>query len=483
MVTEGIDKQPLRYIVSELVKEKFNCVRFTWATHMFTRYSKRTVLNSLKSFNLTKSIAGIAKNNNFLLRLTLVDAFEAVVDEFGKQGVMVVFDNQVSRPTWCCGYDDGNGFFGDKDFDVEEWLRGLTMIAKRFRGRHNVIGISTRNEIRGPRSNEEDWYKYMEQGIETIHKANPHVLIFASGLGYASDLTFLKKKPLETSFNNKLVYEAHWYPFSWGHGGYWSMEDVNGVCYNETQRVFNQTGFVMNAEKPFPMFMGEFGLVQRAFSRGDERFLACFLAYAAEFDLEWGLWAWQGSYHYRENQIGMEETYGVMDYNWDRVRNPEYQRRMELIKLKLQDPSLKSQVSRIMFHPQSGTCISADGTEGISAGDCKAPSHWVHTRDGDPIRLKGKRLCIKVVSNGWEPMLSEDCSSEQSSWKKLSKTKFHFASVDDKGQQVCLQKESPYTRKIITRNCTLMLEDAEYLKSPLNEPVAQWFKFVETNVL
>ncbi|XP_012087201.3 glycosyl hydrolase 5 family protein [Jatropha curcas] len=295
MVTEGIDKQPLRYIVSELVKEKFNCVRFTWATHMFTRYSKRTVLNSLKSFNLTKSIAGIAKNNNFLLRLTLVDAFEAVVDEFGKQGVMVVFDNQVSRPTWCCGYDDGNGFFGDKDFDVEEWLRGLTMIAKRFRGRHNVIGISTRNEIRGPRSNEEDWYKYMEQGIETIHKANPHVLIFASGLGYASDLTFLKKKPLETSFNNKLVYEAHWYPFSWGHGGYWSMEDVNGVCYNETQRVFNQTGFVMNAEKPFPMFMGEFGLDQRAFSRGDERFLACFLAYAAEFDLEWVLWAWQGS--------------------------------------------------------------------------------------------------------------------------------------------------------------------------------------------
>lgn len=198
-----------------------------------------------------------------------------------------------------------------------------------------VVAISTRNELRGPLANEDDWYKYILQGGETIHQANPDVLIFASGLAYASDLTFLKKKHLPTNFDNKLVYESHWYAFSWGEGKSWGMEKVNDACYSKTQYFINQTGFVVHDENPFPMFLGEFGLDQRGFSLGDEHFYACLLAYVADEDLDWGLWAWQGSYYYRENKTGTEETYGVMNYNWNRVKNQDFQKRMDLIKTTL----------------------------------------------------------------------------------------------------------------------------------------------------
>ncbi|EEF51264.1 hydrolase, hydrolyzing O-glycosyl compounds, putative [Ricinus communis] len=495
MLAEGLDKKPLDYIIHQLSRNHFNCVRFTYATHMYTRYANRTVSETFDSLNLTDAKAGIAKYNPSFLSMTHVQAFDAVVDQFGAQGVLVVLDNQVSRPTWCCGYDDGNGFFGDKDFDAEEWLQALATVADRFKGKSQVIGISTRNELRGPSSNEDDWYKYMHEGGSTIHRANPDVLIFVSGIGYASDLTYLQNKSLDTNFDNKLVYEAHWYPFSWGVGKTWDLEDVNGACYDNTQYFVNHTGFVINGEKPFPMFLGEFGIDQRGLSRGDEHFMACFMAYAADTDVDWGFWAWQGSYYYRENQTGTEETFGVMNFNWNRVRNPEFQNRMQLITKKLQDPSSNSSTSYIMFHALSGSCIHTDGNKEIYATSCKAPRRWsdpagdvipmkwLHDGDGAPIRLKGTKLCLKALGEGLAPILSEDCSSPQSSWKFLSKTKLHLAATDENGEYLCLQKESPYTSKILTNACIFMNEEPECGKDPQKDPVTQWFKLVKTNLL
>ena len=38
---------------------------------------------------------------------------QAVVNALGEKNVMVILDNHVSTPGWCCSNDDGNGFFGD----------------------------------------------------------------------------------------------------------------------------------------------------------------------------------------------------------------------------------------------------------------------------------------------------------------------------------------------------------------------------------
>ena len=82
-----------------------------------------------------------------------------MVAGLGKGKVMVILDNHVSNPSWCCQISDGNGFFGDKYFDPEQWVEGLTRMATLFKGDRNVVGMSLRNELRGPSQNEDDWYK------------------------------------------------------------------------------------------------------------------------------------------------------------------------------------------------------------------------------------------------------------------------------------------------------------------------------------
>lgn len=136
MIAEGLEKQPLKNIVQKITANGFNCVRFTWATYMFTRpdYGNLKVSESLDKFNLSAAKAGVAKNNPEILSMTVVQLHKAVVDELGKSKVMVVLDNHVSIPAWCCGVSDGNGFFGDKFFDPTEWLQGLVAVARAYKG-------------------------------------------------------------------------------------------------------------------------------------------------------------------------------------------------------------------------------------------------------------------------------------------------------------------------------------------------------------
>ncbi|KAL3635631.1 hypothetical protein CASFOL_020178 [Castilleja foliolosa] len=231
MIAEGLEKKPINYIATQIAANGFNCVRFTWATFMFTRpdYKNRKVSQSLDKYNLTAAKSGIAKNNPQILNMKVIDVHKAVVNELGKNNLMVVLDNHVSMPKWCCGIDDGNGFFGDPSFDPTEWLKGLKEVARTYKGNSAVVGMSLRNEIRGKRQNEADWYKYMEQGANTIHQENPDFLVIISGLSFDTNLNFLKRRPLNLNINNKLVYEAHWYTFGIGK---WTSQ-TNKVCKGE----------------------------------------------------------------------------------------------------------------------------------------------------------------------------------------------------------------------------------------------------------
>lgn len=139
MLVEGLDKKPVGHIAAHVKEMGFNCVRLTWATYMFTRYANTTVAQSFRRLGLHGAVDGIARNNPRFLNLTVVDAQRAVVGELVRKGVMVVLDNHVSQPMWCCGDQDGNGFFGDENFDANEWLHGLEIVAKRYKHTPMVI--------------------------------------------------------------------------------------------------------------------------------------------------------------------------------------------------------------------------------------------------------------------------------------------------------------------------------------------------------
>jgi len=138
MVAEGLETIPLKDVIAQLKGLGFDCVRYTWATEMFTRYSNYKVGENLDKLNLTSSRLGIRFYNPSLENITVVEAFDFVIDEFGKQGMMVLADNHVSDPKWCCDNNDGNGFFGDQYFDPEEWLQGLSNVSNRVKGKSQV---------------------------------------------------------------------------------------------------------------------------------------------------------------------------------------------------------------------------------------------------------------------------------------------------------------------------------------------------------
>ncbi|CAK7335624.1 unnamed protein product [Dovyalis caffra] len=475
LLAEGLDKQPLNYIAAQVVKNKYNCIRLTWATFMFTRaqYAKLTVAESFDRLNLTEAKAGIAENNPFVLRMTLLQAFETVVDVLGSHGLMLVLDNHVSLPIWCCSDSDGNGFMNDPHFHPEEWIRGLTTVAKRFRGKSQVVGIGLRNELRGPRQNADDWYRYIQEAAKSIHELNPDVLLIASGLSYATNLTFLKARSLGSNFDNKLVLEAHLYSFS----NAWVEQQVNKVCADQIQSLDDKVGFVINGENQIPLFFGEFGIKEKETSPAEERFLSCFSAYAIARDLDWGLWALQGSYYFRENVTNMEEYYGILDINWSRVRNPQIQERLRLMKTKIQDSDKNSTASYIMYHPQTGSCIRNKKKE-IYASTCNGGwSKWIHDGNGAPIRLtENSSLCLKAVGDGVAPILSTDCLSPQSTWTSLSVSKLHLAAKDDGGEFLCLHMES--SKKIVTRKCICVWDDPNCK----DDSTSQWFELALTNV-
>ncbi|KAJ8645791.1 hypothetical protein MRB53_007539 [Persea americana] len=323
MVAEGLHKQPLEAISKRIAEMKFNCVRLTWALFMVTNSTLGSVTfrQSLQNHGLVDTIKGVEVNNPALVDLPVIQVFQEVVSKLGDNNVMVILDNHLSKPGWCCSNNDGNGFFGDQYFDPQLWTSGLAKMASMFSSSTNVVAMSLRNEPRGPRQNTGDWYRYMKEGAESVHSANPNVLVIISGLSYASDLSFLSQKQLDLTFKGKLVYELHSY--SWYRGS------PDEACSKYVQDVMRGGGFLL--DQGWPLFISEFGADERGTNANDNNFLNCFLGLAAERDLDWALWTLQGSYYLRQGVIGMEEFYGVLDSSWGQLRNASILQRLSAI--------------------------------------------------------------------------------------------------------------------------------------------------------
>ena len=64
-----------------------------------------------------------------------------MVDSLVAHGIMVVSDNHISQPRWCCDNNDGNGFFGDRYFDPQEWFQGISLAAQSLKSKAQVCFV------------------------------------------------------------------------------------------------------------------------------------------------------------------------------------------------------------------------------------------------------------------------------------------------------------------------------------------------------
>ncbi|KAL1365029.1 hypothetical protein HN51_013137 [Arachis hypogaea] len=479
MVAEGLDQLPLNDIVKQFPERGFNCVRLSYATYMFTRYANVSIGETLRSLDIPERVAAIEKHNPWVLNMTHLQAYDAVVDALDKQGVMMLIDNHVSMPKWCCDRQDQNGFFNDRHFQPQEWLQGLAFVARHFKPKRHVVAMDLRNELRGSRESSKDWYKYVRQGARTIDQHNPNLLVVISGLDFDKDFTFLKNKPLDLNFTKKIVYEAHLYSFT-GDTGSWSLQPVNRVCASVLESVQNLWGFLIGGSNPAPMFVSEFGYDMTGENDADNKYIVCFKSYLAAMDMDWSLWSFGGSYYYRQGNVGADESYAVLTHDWTRYRDPKFPHKFQLLQALLQDPTSNLSKSQILFHPLSGNCTHVSRKKELEFGDCKNHVRWSFEGDnnGAPIRKMDSPLCLKATGEGLPPTLSKDCLSPQSSWRFVSVTGLHLATKNKNGDLLCLGTHS-HSSKLVTKKCICVDDDDS---ACLDNPQSQWFQLLTTNV-
>ncbi|KAL5717969.1 cellulase [Ranunculus cassubicifolius] len=465
VLAEGLHRKPVGVISKKIRSMGFNCVRFTWPTDLANNetLASTTVHDSFQSLGLFESIAGLEVNNRNFLNQTLIQAFQNVVANLGENKLLVVLDNHLTTPGWCCDWYDGSGFFGDKDFDPQYWLNGLTKMATLFKGAANVIGMSLRNEPRGPKQDISLWYKYMQQGAEAVHAANPDVLVILSGLEYARNLRFLNTKPVNVSFTKKLVFEGHWYAFS--DGDAWEKNNPNDFCGNSMNDMKSRFGFLL--EQGYPVFLSEFGANQRDVAVNDNRYFNCILGVLADLDLDWALWTLQGSYYLRQAKYGLEEAYGLLSWDWADVRNSSYLQRIRTVQSPFQGPGISVRTPyKVIFHPLSGECALKTP---LGLGPCKLPQAWGYTQEKN-IVLYGSKSCLQAVGMGSPPMLGITCNDSSSKWETVSTSKMHLSAKLANGETVCLDIDP--TGRLVTNPCKCLEKD------PNCEPASQWFKII-----
>ncbi|KAG1370043.1 glycosyl hydrolase 5 family protein [Cocos nucifera] len=473
VLAEGMGKQPVDAISNKIASMGFNCVRLTWPLFLATNDSlaNLTVRQSFQSLGLAESLAAIQVNNPALVDLPLIQAFQAVVTNLGDNNIMVILDNHISKPGWCCSNFDGNGFFGDKYFDPDVWVKGLTTMATMFNGTTNVVGMSLRNELRGARQNVTDWYRYMQRGAEAVHSANPNVLVILSGLSFDTDLSYLSKKQVEVTFTGKLVFELHWYSFS--DGSAWANGNPNQVCGRVATNVMRRAGFLL--DQGWPLFLSEFGIDQRGTNVNDNRYFGCMLGVAAELDLDWALWALQGSYYIRERILGLEEVYGVLAWDWCKTRNSSMLQRIQAIQAPFQGPGLSDiQPYKIIFHPSTGLCVLKKSLfEPLELGPCNGSEAWTFTAE-QTIALKDTLLCLKADGVRKPAKLGIICGDTNSKWELISESKMHVStSISSNGSSLCLDVDSD-GKSIVTNPCKCLSKDQSC------DPESQWFKMVNS---
>ncbi|XP_027151665.1 glycosyl hydrolase 5 family protein [Coffea eugenioides] len=472
VVAEGLSKQPVDVISRSIVDMGFNCVRLTWPLFLFTNdtLASLSVRQSFQKLGLTESIAGFQANNPSIIDLSLINAYQAVVASLASNNVMIILDNHISKPGWCCSNFDGNGFFGDRYFNPDLWIKGLTEVAAMFCGINNVVGISLRNELRGPKQNVNDWYRYMQKGAEAVHAANPDVLIILSGLNYDKDFSFLLQKPVNLTFSGKLVYEVHWYGFSDGKA--WETGNPNQVCGRLVNDMMRKSGFLL--DQGYPLFVSEFGVDLRGTNVNDNRFLNCFLGWAAELDLDWALWTLVGSYYLREGVAGKDESYGIYNWNWCETRNSSFIQRISALQSPFRGPGVsESRPHKIIFHPATGLCVQRKSLlKPLELGPCSEAEAWGYSPQ-KTLTIKGTYYCLQADALGQPAKLGIICTDKSSKWEAISDSKMHLSSKLCDGSEVCLDVDS--NNVVVTNNCKCLSRDSSC------DPASQWFKLVDSS--
>ncbi len=262
-------------------------------------------------------------SNHDLQGKTPIEAMDLIVQEAGRQGLLILLDchrlnNDRIPELW---YGDG--------FTEADWINTWIMLAERYKNQPNVIGADLKNEPHGRASwgtNQlaTDWRLAAERSGNAILKVNPDWLIVVEGVEnnvprqklkrhwMGGNLEGVGRFPVRLKIHNKLVYSPHEY----GPGVFdqpWFSEP--SFPKNLSDRWETSFHYIAR-QKIAPILMGEFGGRQvDAISKEGiwQRQLVDFLQ---RNHLSFAYWSWN------PNSI---DTGGILLDDWNAINEPKQQ--------------------------------------------------------------------------------------------------------------------------------------------------------------
>ncbi|KAK9427212.1 glycoside hydrolase superfamily [Lipomyces doorenjongii] len=344
MIPEGLQYQSIESIVDKVVDLGLNVVRLTFAIEMVDDiYAngkdvriKDAFVEALGSQNGTLVFEQVLQNNpQFSENTTRLQVYDAIADELATRNIYLHLDNHDSKGQWCCSHNDGNAWFNDTYFDVDNWMRGLSYMAQH--GKTNwptFSSIGLRNELRQPTDGGYPysytwitWTHNMTSAAQAVHEANKDILIFFSGLNFDTDLNQIVYNGVVdyvgTTFNvtmydyyHKMVFELHTYAGVSSCSSFWSS------LYSAGFGTLNP--FDTSIRNRLPLILTEWGHDQGDSSGAySGLYHTCLHSFASEWKFGWMLWTISGSYYIRSGVQDSEDTWGILNKNWTNYRGAD----------------------------------------------------------------------------------------------------------------------------------------------------------------
>lgn len=274
-------------------------------------------------------------------------------------------DVHVGKAQWCCNNTDGDAWFDDFNFPVDDWHRALQYVANWAKGHPNVVSMALRNELRRQINTTAPTETYGYNWVtlvgnntaatDAIYEVNPDILVSWSGMQYDQDLSALtnglnlntapcykcdairdgyRRDPIvfdleEHPWADKVIYELHMYAMS-------EDQDTGDCPIIEAE--FYQNGFnalgidppaacddaggCVEAVRQTPVIMSEFGWTQDE-TLFNDTLQGCIRNFTTQHNISWAVWSLAGSYRVRSGAQGVADTWALSNYEWDGWSFPE----------------------------------------------------------------------------------------------------------------------------------------------------------------
>jgi endoglucanase len=279
-------------------------------------------VQALSSSNISEVNFSLGSNTD-LQGKTPLEVMDLIVQEAGRQGLMILLDshrlddNRIPE-LW---YGDG--------FSEADWIATWTALANRYKNQPNVIGADLKNEPHGQASwgtgnQATDWRLAAERAGNAIQAINPNWLIVVEGVEknvqggqqlfhwWGGNLEGVKNYPVRLNVPKKLVYSPHEYG-----AGVFNQPWFSDPTFPNNLLTRWEIGFNYIATQGIaPIWIGEFGGRQVDTASKEGIWQRKLVDFIKEKNLSFTYWSWNPN---------SDDTGGILLNDWQTVDAPKQQ--------------------------------------------------------------------------------------------------------------------------------------------------------------